>query len=311
MGTNKKALIFGISGFVGHYLADELNDNGYEVFGCDVVRSDFVQDNAAFYECDILNADEVNEIVRRVAPQYIFNLAAVSSVGQSWQMPQKTVEINVVGALNILEAIKNNDPSVKVLLIGSSEEYSQSDNSLSESSPLDGSNPYGISKIMQEKYADLYRKKYGMRVYYVRSFNHIGPRQSERFVIPSWCKQVAEISDGLKEPEMTIGNVYLIRDFTDVRDVARAYRMVIEYDNCDQVYNVGNGKAVKLKEILDHLIDLSGQNIKLVVDEKLIRKNESSIIRCDNSLISNTIGWTVEHEIFDTIDEVYWMYKKR
>ena len=267
MYNGKKLLIFGVSGFVGHYLSEEFHNNGYEVAGCDIIKSFSVPDYVQFEMCDILDGNSVKECIEKASPDYIINLAAISSVGQSWIIPQKTIAINVEGSINVLESARLIDSSIRVLLIGSSEEYAVSDLQLSEESPLDGSNPYGISKIMQEKFAELYRTKYNMQVFYVRAFNHIGSRQSERFVIPSWCKQIAEISKGERTPIMHIGNIHVKRDFSDVRDVVRAYRMIIENGNCEKIYNVGSGITFCLSDILNHLISLSNTSIKAVIDE--------------------------------------------
>ncbi|MGN0689519.1 MAG: GDP-mannose 4,6-dehydratase [Oscillospiraceae bacterium] len=308
MDNGKKVLIFGVSGFVGHYLAEEFHNNGYDVFGCDLERTPNLNDYIKFENCDILDKDAVVKCVSLIKPDYIVNLAAISSVGQSWNNPQKTVAINVEGAINILEAVRLFAPFVKVLLIGSSEEYAASDFPISESSPLDASNPYGISKIMQEKYAELYRLRYKMNVFYVRAFNHIGPMQSDRFVIPSWCKQISGIAKGEQEPIMHIGNTLVKRDFSDVRDVVRAYRMIVENGNCERVYNVGSGKIVCLSDILNHLISLSNKEITIVPDESLVRKNEAPVIWCDNSLIKTELGWEPEYSLFDTLTEIYYTY---
>ncbi|MGN0612858.1 MAG: GDP-mannose 4,6-dehydratase [Porcipelethomonas sp.] len=308
MNKDRKVLIFGVSGFVGHYLSEEFNNHGYDVSGCDLAKSSFVPDYVKFKVCDILDEESVKECILSTVPDYIINLAAISSVGQSWIMPQKTVAVNVQGALNILETVRSSNSSAKILLIGSSEEYASSDNPISENAELNGSNPYGISKIMQEKYAELYRKKYGMTIFYVRAFNHIGPGQSERFVIPSWCRQVAEISRGEKNPVMKIGNTHVKRDFSDVRDVVRAYRMILEKGDREKMYNVGSGNIICLNDILLHLISLSNAKVTVVVDESLIRKNEASVIWCDNSLIKSELNWAPEHNLFDTITEIYNMY---
>lgn len=308
MNNEKKVLIFGVSGFVGHYLSEEFHNSGYDVAGCDLEKASSVPGYVQFSSCDILDTDQVQKCVSSTAPDYIVNLAAVSSVGRSWSMPQKTVAINVEGALNILEAVRSSEIPAKILLIGSSEEYVSSDRPIAENSELDGTNPYAISKIMQEKFAKLYRNKYHMQIFYVRSFNHIGPGQSDNFVIPSWCKQVAEISQGKRDPVMHVGNTHVRRDFSDVRDVVAAYHKIIESGDCEKVYNVGSGKITDLQKILEHILSLCDRDIKIVTDEKLVRKNESDVIWCDNSLIRMELGIIPQHDIFDTICEIYNSY---
>lgn len=304
----KTLLIFGASGFVGSHLAAEFYNNGYDIYGADIKSSDSVPEYVKFEKCDLLDCNAVEGLIEAVNPTHIVNLAAVSSVGQSWEMPQTTVEINVVGALNILEAVRKYCKTTKTLLIGSSEEYRPSENAISEDAELNSTNPYGISKIMQEQFAELYRHKYDMEIFYARAFNHIGPGQTDRFVISSWCKQAAEISKGIREPIMNVGNVYVKRDFTDVRDVVRAYRMIMEKGDCNKVYNVGSGKTICLTDILNHIISLTNKEIKIIVDESLVRKNENNIVWCDNLSIEKEIGWSCKYDVFDTITEIYNKY---
>ena len=161
------------------------------------------------------------------------------------------IPVTVPEGTTILEAARKQPRMPKVLLIGSSEEYAPSDEPLSETSPLDANSPYGVSKVMQERFASLYRARYGMKVYCVRPFNHTGVGQRETFVIPSWCKQAAEISRSGKPGVMRVGNLDVKRDFSDVRDIVRAYRMILESEDCETIYNVGSGKAIALRELLE------------------------------------------------------------
>ena len=298
----KRVLIFGVGGFVGGYLTREFQQHGYEVFGSDAV--DRHPEGISFWKADLLNAEAVHKLVAEVRPDAIVNLAAISSVGLSWKIPQATIQVNVVGALNILEAAKACEPMPRVLFIGSSEEYAQSDQPISELSPLDANNPYGISKITQERFAQSYRDRYGMRVYCVRAFNHTGVGQNENFVIPSWCRQTAEISKSGNPGVMRVGNLNVRRDFGDVRDVVRAYRMVLESDDCSQVYNIGTGNSVFLKDLLEHIVSLSEQPITIEIDPALIRPVDTPYICCDHSLITEKLGWKPEHTLFDTVREM-------
>lgn len=298
----KRVLIFGVGGFVGGYLTREFQQHGYEVFGSDAV--DRHPEGISFRKADLLNAEAVHKLVAEVRPDAIVNLAAISSVGLSWKIPQTTIQVNVIGALNILEAAKACEPMPRVLFIGSSEEYAPSDQPISELSPLDANNPYGISKITQERFAQSYRDRYGMQVYCVRAFNHTGVGQNENFVIPSWCRQTAEISKSGKPGVMRVGNLNVRRDFGDVRDVVRAYRMVLESDDCSLVYNIGTGNSVLLKDLLDHIVSLSEQPIAIEIDPALIRPVDTPYICCDHSLITEKLGWKPEHTLFDTVREM-------
>ena len=189
----KKVLIFGVSGFVGRYLVQEFLDHSYEVFGSDKIKPENLPSEVKFEIADLLDTVKIEELVKKVAPDIIINLAAISSVGASWKIPQTTMEINVVGALNIMEAARKAEKKPKILFVGSSEEYVASSSPINENTPLDASNPYGISKITQERFAKLYREQYGLKIYCVRPFNHTGIGQKDSFVLPSFCKQVAEI----------------------------------------------------------------------------------------------------------------------
>lgn len=189
----EKVLIFGVGGFVGSYLSEEFLNHGYQVVGSDRAKSGMLSENVEFHNADLMNADAVENIVKEQKPDIIINLAAISSVGASWNIPQATISVNVVGALNIMEAARKAEKKPKVMFIGSSEEYVISNKSINEQTELDASNPYGISKVTQEQFAKMYRKQYGLKIYCVRPFNHTGIGQRDSFVLPSFCKQVAEI----------------------------------------------------------------------------------------------------------------------
>lgn len=300
----KTLLILGVSGFVGSYLAAEFFNNGYDIYGADVQESDKLSEYIKFEKCDLLDNEAVKQLIYKVNPTYIINLAAVSSVGASWNIPQKTIEVNVVGSLNILEAVKALNKDIRVMFVGSSEEYAVSDVPIDENAPLDANNPYGISKVMQENLAKLYRERYGIKVYCVRSFNHTGVGQNENFVIPSWCKQVAEIEKSGKPGVIKVGNLEAERDFSDVRDIVNAYRLIIESENCSQVYNVGSGKAYKLSDLLEYIISLSSQEIIVEVDSDRFRPIDNKVICCDNSLIKKELGWCPKSSIFNVTREM-------
>ncbi len=299
-----KLLIFGYSGFVGPYLAKEFLKDKYVIIGSDINDPINYDKDVKFYKLDLLKFNEVNSLINLVKPDMIINLAAISSVGLSWKMPQKTMEINVIGALNILEAARQLGNKPKVMFVGSSEEYAPSDKPLNENSPIDANNPYGISKITQEKYAELYRKQYGMKVYCVRAFNHTGIGQKDTFVLPSFCKQVAEIEKSGKPGIIKVGNLEAIRDFSDVRDIVRAYKLIIESDDCETIYNVGSGKAYSLKELLDYIISLSSQKIEVVVDKERYRPIDTPYICCDIKHINNTL-FVKNKSIFSVLKEMF------
>lgn len=304
-----KALIFGVSGFVGHYLTEELRSHGYDVAGSDILPS-CGNKNVEYYDGDLLDPDFVAELIQKVKPDVIFNLAAISSVGASWKIPQTTIQVNVVGALNILEAAGKYARDAKVMFIGSSEEYCVKDGAISESDPLSANNPYGISKMAQEQFVDSYRAKYGMKIYYARPFNHTGIGQKDSFVLPSFCKQAAMIEASGEGGDIRVGNLTAKRDFSDVRDVARAYRLIIESDDDSKIYNVGSGKAYGLDEMLQYIVSLCSVDVKVVVDQDRFRPIDTPIVLCDNSAIKRDLGWEPRYSIFDTLKDMYEYYLK-
>lgn len=300
-----KALIFGIGGFVGPYLARELKEHGYEVFGTDTrdVEDSFRFDG--YLKCNILDKENVKKVIEVFQPTHIINLAAVSSVGQSWKMPELTMQVNVNGTLHIFESCLALNIKPRILLIGSSEEYVPCDHPMDEKTPINANNPYGISKVAQEQFAKIYREKYDWDIFCVRAFNHIGVGQRPTFVIPSWCKQVADIEKGLQEPIIRVGNLNVSRDFTDVRDIVRAYRMIIESDNPNNVFNVGSGKALLLNELLTTIISFSTKKIEVLSDDSLKRTIDNNVICCNNSKINSCLGWKPQISILDTLESIF------
>lgn len=306
----KKALIFGMDGFVGHYMADELIENGYDIYACNRFGSPSNPYNG-WYSCDLNSFDQVKNVIAEVSPTHIINLAGQSNVGISWRIPKLTIETNVCGAINIIEAVHECDLDCSILMIGSSEEYAVSDKDLTEESTLGASNPYGISKMMLERFCEIYRKRYGIKLHYVRPFNHTGLGQTDNFVIPSWCKQVAEITKSGRSGKMLVGNLDIVRDFSNVKDIVRAYRMVIESDDCYVIYNIGSGEGVQLRSILDHVRSLSDQEILVEVDPKLIRPIENPYICCDSTLLKEKLGWKPQYSIYATVEEIYEFYMNK
>ena len=305
-----RVLIFGAGGFVGSYLCKEFLNNGYKVSGTDKGEGSALPSEVDFYKTDLMQADEVEKLIGQIQPDIIVNLAAISSVGASWNMPQATMAINVIGALNIMEAARKSEQKPRILFVGSSEEYVISENPLDENTQLNANNPYGISKVTQEQFAKLYREQYGLKIYCVRPFNHTGIGQKDTFVLPSFCKQVAEIDKSGKDGKIQVGNLKVKRDFSHVKDVVRAYRMIVESDNCNQIYNVGSGNAYSLEDMLTYIIGLSDQNIEIEVDQNRIRPTDQPVICCDRSLIGKELGWEPQYNVYDALKEMYEYYAR-
>ena len=217
-----------------------------------------------------------------------------------------TVDVNIKGTLHLLDAVQRFAPSAKVLLIGSAEEYAAKNSPLVEADTLEASNPYGITKIAQENFAELYRKKYGMRIVCTRSFNHTGIGQTPTFALPSFCKQVAEIDKSGKPGKIYVGNLTAVRDFSDVEDVVHVYRMLLENDNAWAVYNVGSGIAYSMQELLQTIIGFAKVPIEIVQDVAKMRPVDIPYLCADNSRIRKFWRGT---DIRTTIKKMFDFYR--
>lgn len=296
-----RALITGINGFVGPYLKKELERRGHEVFGIDLNDSDDA------VSCNILNREEVNRVFSEVKPDRVFHLAAQSSVPKSISDPDSTFKINVEGTRNILEAslLLENKPSV--LVVSSAQVYGKPvENPVSEKFELNPLSPYAISRIEQEELVLGYMDR--LKVVIMRSFNHTGPGQSDHFVCSDWAKQAAEISAGVREAVIKVGNVDVERDFSDVRDIVRGYCIALEDGVSGEVYNIGSGRAVSLRRILDVLIGFVGKEVKIEVDSDRVRENDILKSYVDISKIGS-LGWEPEISIEQTLKDLYKFWK--
>lgn len=301
----RKVLIFGAGGFVGSYLSKEFLSHGYLVVGSDRTKGTMLPDEVRFIPAQLMDSQKVEAIILEEEPDIIVNLAALSSVGASWEAPQTTMMVNVIGALNIMEAARKARKKPRILFIGSSEEYAASNVPMSEETQLDAGNPYGISKITQERFAKLYREQYGLKIYCVRPFNHTGVGQRDSFALSGWCKQAAQIEKSGQPGIIQVGNLNVRRDFSHVKDIVRAYRMIAQSDNCEQIYNVGAGIAYGLDELLAYIVGFCKQKIQVHVDASRIRPTDQAVVCCDNSLIKRELGWEPEFTVFDALKEMF------
>ncbi len=301
-----KSLIIGAAGFVGGYLIESLQNKGEDIYATKL-PFETIPYSVHTVDLDITDYNEVVGALEKIKPDYVYHLAAQSSVKLSWAKPQLTVDINIKGAVNVFEAVKNVCPNAKIVVIGSSEEYGEIDyrSSVHEQIEPRPQNIYALTKYTQEKIAEIYVKAYGLNIVLTRSFNHFGPRQSSQFVVADFCNQVARIEKDQQEPIIKVGNLNAYRDFTDVRDVVEAYICLAKYGESGSVYNVGSGQALQIKQILDCILSFSTKRIKVVVDETKFRPIDVSNIKADITKIKS-LGWQpqilLEQTIMDTLN---------
>ncbi len=308
----KKALIIGAAGFVGPYLAAHLTEEcGMQVYATKLTQNNLCDVKAEVHSLNILNKEEIIDLLYRIRPDYIFHLAAQSSVALSWKNPGLTIDVNIKGSVNVMDAVRELYYKPKVLLIGSGEEYGRirpGETPISEDNYLRPGNLYAATKVCQNMIANIYATAYDMELVMVRAFNHIGPKQASIYVVSDFCRQVVEIEKGLREPVMMVGNLKAMRDFTDVRDVVRAYALLAEHGKAGETYNVGSGHAVEIREILDLIISQSNVEVEVRVDPNKIRPVDVPIIEADTSKLRELTGWEQRIPLKQTIYETmeYW-----
>ena len=296
-----RVLITGITGFAGSHLAEYILANcpDVEVFGLVRWRSRMdniapVRDKVRLIEADIKDQVSLRAALAESKPERIFHLAAQSFVPTSWTCPAETFAINAIGEINLFEAVLALDLKPKIQIAGSSEEYGQvfSDEiPMKETNPLRPLSPYAVSKVAQDLLAFQYYKSYGLRTVRTRGFNHTGPRRGDVFVTSSFAKQIAEIEKKKRPPVISVGNLEAKRDFTDVRDMVRAYWLALERGVEGEVYNIGRGQAFAMKEVLDLLMSLSRARMEVQVDPARLRPSDVPVLLADSSKFMGLTGW--------------------
>lgn len=308
----EKALIIGAAGFVGNYLIDHIQKNCiWSIVVTKMPQEKIEKTGIEIRDLNILEPERIKELLEEVRPDYIFHLAAQSSVGLSWKNPGLTVDVNIKGSLNVLDAIRDLDYQPRVLLIGSGEEYGYvkpEEVPIPEDNVLRPGNVYAATKACQNMLGKIYSQAYGMDVMMVRAFNHVGPSQAPLFVVADFCKQAAEIEKGLRDPVIHVGNLSARRDFSDVRDVVRAYTLLMEHGAAGETYNVGSGKAIAIREILDMILAQAKVPIEVQVDQARLRPVDVPVIEADVSKLEACTGWKREIPLEQTIGETleYW-----
>lgn len=284
------AFLTGASGFVGHWLRGHLEQSGDDV-------------QALAENVDLSDADAVSESVFAAAPEVIYHLAARAHVGESWEDPEATVQVNVVGTLHVLEAARRAPRPPRVVLISSAEVYGSGDGSpLDEHAPLAPVSPYAASKAAAELLGLQAFLGRGLEVVAVRPFNHVGPGQSEAFVVSALAKRVAEAE--VSGAPVRIGNLSAARDFTDVRDVVRAYRMLGVAGVPGETYNISSGRAVPVSKVLDYLVAAASTPIVTVEDPALFRPVDVPVLCGSAAKLHDATGWAPEIPLESTLIDV-------
>jgi len=313
-----RALITGIGGFSGRHLSAYLLENGHEVAGIDsaglepneIVKTDAIE----VYTGDLRDEGILSEALNSFKPDILFHLAAQSSVKISFENPLETFSDNLIGTLILLETVSKLYIEVKTLIISSSEVYGQLDPSqcpIAEDSPLKPINPYAVSKAAVDLLAFQYYKAYKMPVYIARAFSHSGPGQKTVGVLSDWAFQVAKIDLGLAPPVLKVGNMNVKRDYTDVRDVVRAYFDILDKGKPGSPYNVCSGEGYSLSDLLERYRKLSRKEIDIETDKSRMRPVDIPILTGSNAKIKADTGWKPEISIDTTLSDSlkYWHNK--
>lgn len=313
---SKNVLIIGAAGFVGGYLMDYIHEEkaDWKTYVTKMPKEGISEQDVIVKNLDITNPSEINDLLEEVRPDYIFHLAAQSSVALSWKNPQLTIDINIKGAVNLLESLRNLDYKPRVLMIGSGEEYGhvkEEEIPIVEDNNTRPGNIYAVTKVCQNMIGKLYASAYGLEIMSTRSFNHTGPNQAPMFVVADFCKQVADIERGIQDPVIKVGNLSARRDFTDVRDVVRAYALLIEKGKAGETYNVGTGKAIEIRSILNKILTHTDQKIEVYVDPNKMRPVDVPIIEPDISKLYEATGWQPEISIDQTIEDTLNWYRSK
>ena len=287
-----RVLITGAGGFVGGHMSVFLREKGVRVYG-----TAHRQAAGGNIRCDLTDPKAVRALLKKIRPDRIIHLASQSSATLSWKEPRETMSANIFCALNLLESARLAGVSPSVLIAGSAEEYGwvrPDEIPVKETAPLRPISPYAVSKIAQDFLSYAYYRARGLGVIRARAFWHTGPGQRADFALSSFARQTALIEAGRQKPVLKTGNLDVVRDFTDVRDVAKAYWLLLEKGIPGEVYNVASGKGVSLKEIVRFYQKHARVKFRVRRDEKRVRRLEPPVVIGDASKLRKATGWRPE-----------------
>lgn len=314
--SKERALITGITGFAGSHLAELLLSYGYKVSGIVRARSktdniDHIRYKLHLEDADLLDSHSLYSIIGKIKPNYIFHLAAQSFVQSSWASPANTMEINIVGSVNLFEAVKRVGLNPVIQIACSSEEYGlvyPSELPVKEDNPLRPQSPYAVSKVAMDYLGYQYFQSYKMIIIRTRGFNHTGPRRGEVFVTSNFARQIAMIEKGKVEPVIHVGDLTTERDWTDVRDMVKGYLLAVQKGKSGEVYNICSEKAIKVGDMLNMLLSYSRKKVKIRRDISRLRPSDVPILLGNCSKFKKLTGWKPEIPFAQTMKDLlnYW-----
>ncbi len=308
-----RVLVTGASGFVGRHLVRLLGQRGDRVFGTCYPDQPSGQDGD-FKHLDLRAEADLAEFVRRVQPEWIIHLAAVSNVRQSWEKRAETIETNLLGTSNLFEAARRQAPGCRILFLSSSDVYGElsgQEKYFKEEDPCRVVNPYAFTKAAGELLSRFYVQVEKLDIVIARPFPHTGPGQAADFVFSDWARQVALIERGGRPPLIEVGNLAVRRDYSDVRDTIRAYVLLMEKGRAGETYNVCSGRAVYLQEVLDTLLGLTARPVEVRQDPGRLRKTDIPFLAGDGSKIRRETGWSPAIPFCQTLRDLldFWREK--
>ena len=317
----KRALITGLPGFAGSHLAQNLLRHKYKVYGTQLPGETHDKlkgfaSKVSLTDLDLRNGTKTERYIHRIKPEYVFHLAAISSVPFSFEHPDLTFEINTVGTANLLEALRTVDSIKRIVIVTTSVIYGivkQSEMPLKESTRMLPVSPYGVSKAAVDLLGYQYFKGYDMPIIRARAFNHTGPKQGLGFVVPDFCKQIAQIEAEKIKPVMSVGNLSAERDIADVRDIVRGYRLLAEKGKPGEAYHLCSGKAIKIRDILDWILEAAEVEIKVTKDPKRMRPSDVPRLVGDYSKARRAVGYKPKYKLDSTVRDTleYWRREVR
>lgn len=310
-------LITGANGFCGRHLVNIIPRHN-EIFGISRnIPEELISmhPHVTYERLNLLDHSSIYEFLKKYTPDYIIHLAAESSVASSWKGPVNMLNNNLISQINIFEVLRELELNeTKIVIACSSEEYGlvkESNLPVNESCNFNPLSAYAVSKIAQDMSAYQYYQSYGMNIIRARCFNLIGPGQATYYALSSFAKQIADIEKGQRENTISVGNLDVVRDYTDVRSAMDAYYQIVTKSKSGYVYNICSGNGYNLKDLLDYLISLSESDIKIKIDPSRLRPSDLPVMIGDNTKIKNEIGWEPKIDIYESLIDLlnYWRDK--